>query len=122
MVGPPSKADSSFLPARLQPRSQSGRVAQSGRQDQRRWAEAPPQQNGDGGKREKLLVEHPASTQKSESLLPSPKSPLRRMKCKTFSAPLNNLGHNLSIGETRVTRLNQTSYRGHQRGTPNTFT
>ena len=51
-----------------------------------------PQENGDGGERETLLVEYPAPPPKGEGLLPASESPLRRLKCETFSAPLNKCG------------------------------
>jgi len=89
MVGAPAGADSPLFSARLQPGSQSGRVAQSRCQDKRSWPKASTQQDGDGGKREELLVEYPTPPQKGEGLFPALQSPLRRIRCETFSAPLN---------------------------------
>ncbi len=46
--------------------------------------------HGADGKRDTVLVECPAQPPKGEGLFPAPASPLRRLKCETFSAPLNN--------------------------------
>ena len=45
--------------------------------------------HGADGKRDTVLVECPAPPPKGEGLLPASASPLRRLKCETFSAPLN---------------------------------
>jgi hypothetical protein len=90
VAGTPSAADLPLFPAGLQPGAQPRRVAQSRCQEQRSGAEASTQQEGDGGKREELLVEHPAPTSKGKGLFPPPESPVRSITCKTFSAPLSN--------------------------------
>jgi len=90
VAGTPSAADLPLFSAGLQPGSQPRRVAQSRCQEQRSGTEASTQQEGDGGKREELLVEYPAPTPKGKGLLPAPESPVCRVRCKTFSAPLSN--------------------------------
>jgi hypothetical protein len=90
MADTPLAADWPLFLAGLQPGSQPRRVAQSRCEDQRGGAEASAQQDRDGGKREKLPVEHPAPPPKGKGLLPPLESPLRRIRCKTFSAPLSN--------------------------------
>ena len=48
--------------------------------------------HGADGKRDTVLVECPAPPPKGEGLFPASASPLRRLKCDTFSAPLNKYG------------------------------